>query len=59
MAVNCRIQDDVVKELVDQMEQRQIPRVGVPPTSPVFVKLVASPDWLALRTSEWVFQNRP
>jgi 5-guanidino-2-oxopentanoate decarboxylase len=34
--------NDALKEMVDQMEQRQIPRIGVEPKSPDFLRLAQS-----------------
>jgi thiamine pyrophosphate-dependent acetolactate synthase large subunit-like protein len=34
--------NDALKEIVDQMDQRQIPRIGVEPKSPDFLRLAES-----------------
>jgi thiamine pyrophosphate-dependent acetolactate synthase large subunit-like protein len=34
--------NDALKEIVDQMDRRQIPRIGVEPTSPDFLRLAES-----------------
>ncbi len=43
--------NDALKEIVDQMDRRQIPRVGVEPRSPDFVRLAESLGCRATRAS--------
>jgi thiamine pyrophosphate-dependent acetolactate synthase large subunit-like protein len=41
--------NDALKEIVDQMDKRQIPRIGVEPRSPDFVRLAESLGCHAVR----------
>lgn len=43
--------NDALKEIVDQMDQRDIPRIGVEPKSPDFIGLAQSIGCLAVRAS--------
>jgi 5-guanidino-2-oxopentanoate decarboxylase len=43
--------NDALKEIVDQMDQRQIPRIGVEPKSPDFLRLAESLGCLATRAA--------
>jgi 5-guanidino-2-oxopentanoate decarboxylase len=43
--------NDALREIVDQMDQRQIPRIGVEPKSPDFVRLAESLGCHAMRAA--------
>src|SRR5476651_2647169 len=43
--------NDALKEIVDQMDRRQIPRIGVEPKSPDFLRLAESLGCHAVRTA--------
>jgi 5-guanidino-2-oxopentanoate decarboxylase len=43
--------NDALKEIVDQMDQRQIPRIGVEPKSPDFLRLAESLGCRAVRAA--------
>jgi 5-guanidino-2-oxopentanoate decarboxylase len=43
--------NDALKEIVDQMDRRQIPRIGVEPKSPDFLRLAESLGCHAARAS--------
>jgi 5-guanidino-2-oxopentanoate decarboxylase len=43
--------NDALKEIVDQMDRRQIPRIGLEPKSPDFVQLAQSLNW---QDSPWL-----
>jgi thiamine pyrophosphate-dependent acetolactate synthase large subunit-like protein len=43
--------NDALKEIVDQMDRRQIPRIGVEPKSPDFLRLAESLGCHATRAS--------
>jgi thiamine pyrophosphate-dependent acetolactate synthase large subunit-like protein len=43
--------NDALKEIVDQMDQRQIPRIGVEPKSPDFLRLAESLGCCAVRAT--------
>jgi 5-guanidino-2-oxopentanoate decarboxylase len=43
--------NDALKEIVDQMDRRQIPRIGVEPKSPDFVRLAESVGCYAVRAT--------
>jgi 5-guanidino-2-oxopentanoate decarboxylase len=61
--------NDALKEIVDQMDQRQIPRIGVEPKSPDFLRLAeslgcrgvraASAEHLAQSLREALVADRP
>jgi 5-guanidino-2-oxopentanoate decarboxylase len=61
--------NDALKEIVDQMDRRQIPRIGVQPTSPDFLRLAqslgchaaraASADHLAQSVRDALVADRP
>ena len=61
--------NDALKEIVDQMDQRQIPRIGVEPKSPDFMRLAegfgcqgvraTSSEHLAKSVRDALFADRP